>query len=60
MPWCGAVRKLLRHMVRCPNGQTCNVCAAECRRTDAEPPRTDYWQALRQAGADDEAMRIVG
>ena len=60
VPWCGAVRKLLRHMVRCPNGQTCNVCAAECRRTDAEPPRTDYWQALRQAGADDEAMRIVG
>ena len=54
------MRKLLRHMVRCPNGAQCNVCAAECRRTDAEPPRTDYWQALRQAGADDEAMRIVG
>ena len=61
--WCGAVRKLLRHVVRCPHGATCPVCATESGRSDAPDlarPATDYWQALRQAGGDDEAKQIVG
>ena len=71
VPWCPAVKKLLRHVVKCDDGPTCPVCRAEASRVveaTAAPARVDYWREMQQREStspeakpgEDEPRRIVG
>ena len=47
--WCGAVKKLLKHVVRCQQGDKCVVCAAPASTSVSPPP------ASRPAGKAEAA-----
>jgi len=50
--WCGAVKKLLRHVVRCQQGAHCVVCkteaahVVEAQQVASNGAPIDYWQSM--------------